>query len=247
MPGTLWTLRAVIRGISHAKASDVDVLLVAPSGDKVELMGAVCGPGPFTGQTFTFDDHAASPIPSTGPCGSGTYRPNATPLDTLLFPPPAPGPPYGLILASLNGSPVNGIWKLFTQDTSAANAGTIGGWSLELLPHVSCAGAPATDPADVGTAGNDVLTGTPGPDQMLGLGGNDKIKGLGGGDIICGGDGKDTLIGGPGKDTLYGGAGKDLLKGKGGKDKIKGQSGSDTCIGGEQPDVAKSCEKKKSV
>jgi Ca2+-binding RTX toxin-like protein len=240
LPDGVTTARAVLRGLSHADAGDIDVLLVGPAGQNTLLMHAVCG-GAQTSRTLTFADAASSSLPQSGPCPSGTYKPTISPFDGILFPPNAPPGPYSEKMSVFNGGPSNGTWRIFVNDTNLGMGGGTGvisgGWSIELAAG-SCAGKSATEPHLVGTAGNDVLTGTNGPDVMLGLGGKDTIKGLGGNDVICGGDGKDTLIGG---------AGKDLLRGEGGKDQLKGQGGKDTCVGGPKADTAKACEKEKSV
>jgi Ca2+-binding RTX toxin-like protein len=100
----------------------------------------------------------------------------------------------------------------------------------------ACGGQQATI---VGTAGNDVLTGTPGNDVIAALDGNDTVVASGGDDVVCGGNGNDILKGGAGKDKLLGEAGKDTLKGGGGT--------KDVCKGGPGPDIARKCEKVRSL
>jgi RTX calcium-binding nonapeptide repeat (4 copies) len=247
LPGTVVKARVTLSGISHPEGDDIDVLLAGPGGQRTTLMGAVCGPGPLSG-TLVFDD-AAAPIPAAGPCPTGTYSPNNVPqMDSLQFPSPAPPMPYALALSTFNGSSPNGSWRLFVLDIESPNNGSIaGGWSLDLLPAVSCAGKAAALGANVGTPGNDLPTGTSGPDVMLGLSGNDEISGLGGNDVVCGGEGDDKLRGGAGRDLLRGEAGKDKLNGGGARDALKGGGGRDNCIGGGKSDTAKSCEKRKSI
>ena len=213
-------------------------------------MSDACGASGLTSETFTFDDAAPAPLTvSNASCvgKSGVYKPTDGPPADFFYLPAPPGP-YPAALSALIGAPANGVWQLFVVDDGPGDDGSIaGGWSLELLPDARCAGRPATQAANVGTAGDDVLAGTPGPDVMLGLGGNDEISGLGGNDVICGGEGDDKLRGGTGRDLLRGEAGKDKLKGGGAKDALKGGGGRDNCIGGGKPDTAKSCEKQKSI
>jgi hypothetical protein len=241
LPGTVAKATVTLHGVFHNLPEEIDALLVGPGGQKELLISDACGgvTTPLTGQTFVFDD-AGSPLAAAGPCGSGTYRPtNYGSPDPFI--PPAPAPPYNTALSDYNGGPVNGLWQLFVFDDGpggGVNNPISGGWSLELLPNVQCAGATATRAASVGTAGDDVLIGTQGPDVMLGLGGNDTIQGLAGKDVECGGLGRDKLVGGDGKDRLLG---------EGGKDALKGGNGRDTCKGGAKPDTAKSCEKQKSI
>jgi Ca2+-binding RTX toxin-like protein len=248
LSGPVNDVNVTIRSFSHTCMSDVDFLLVGPGGANTLLLSraggdAGCSPD-AVGITITLDDEAAT----TYPCNqsiSGTFRPTDAPPgssctpDDEPFPAPAPAPPYPVALSSLDGGAPNGTWNLFVNDVFSGDIGSVtGGWSLDLLPSVSCAQKPATLAANVGTAGDDLLTGTPGPDIMLGLGGNDRILGLAGNDVICGGLGNDKLLAGPGKD---------FLRGEGGRDKLKGQGGKDNCIGGGKPDTAKSCEKQKSI
>lgn len=108
-----------------------------------------------------------------------------------------------------------------TDDTVANNDPS---WRPLLASEVAPSGGPI-----YGTPGNDVLQGTPGDDVIYALGGNDVVYGNGGDDVI---------YGGPGKDKLYGMDGNDKLKGGGGVDK---------CVGGTGKDVAKKCEKVRSV
>jgi len=238
LPPTLTKIRVTLRGISHTEPGDIDALLVGPSGRKELFMSDSCAGSPLDAVSLMFED-GAPVLPQTGPCAPAVYgSTNYTGSD--IFPAPAPGPPYLSALRQFAGEPSNGTWRLFiNDDSSAGGVGTIGGgWRLEVLPAVTCAGHAATEYANVGSSGNDVITGTPGPDVLFGLGGDDTINGLGGKDVICGGDGNDLLLGGPGKD---------LLRGEGGRDKLKGQGGRDTCVGGSLPDKAKACEKTKSI
>jgi Ca2+-binding RTX toxin-like protein len=120
-------------------------------------------------------------------------------------------------------------------------------------PNGRCAGRTATQ---TGTAGPDVITGTQGPDVIAALGGNDLVRGLGGSDLICGdagrdrlsgGKGKDRLLGLAGRDRLAGGKGRDMLKGGGGKDSLSGGAQGDVCVGGPGKDLAKACERGRSI
>jgi RTX calcium-binding nonapeptide repeat (4 copies) len=244
LPGTVADVNVTLNGLFHTCFSDVWFVVVGPGGQKSLLMshaGSSCGNDPPGPVTITFDDEATTPYPCDA-APSGTFKPVA---DACVFnedvdlPAPAPTGPYPAVLSAQDGGSPNGNWNLFVYDQYTGDQGPInGGWSLDLLPTVSCAGRPATISALVGTAGNDVLVGTPGPDVMIGLGGNDAIHGLGGKDVICGGAGDDRLFGGPGKD---------LLRGEAGRDRLNGQGGKDSCVGGPKPDKPSSCEKQKSI
>ncbi len=226
-----WKVRVSLHGLFHDYPWDVKVVLQGPSGATVLLMAERCGGGgaEFTGQTYVFDD-AAGQLPKLGPCTGGSYSASYSAGDAFP-PPPAPQPNTAGHLFEASIPPV-GAWGLWLYDDAAGQSGTLaGGWSLDIMPRVSCA-KKVTDKALVGSLGDDRLVGTPGADIMVGLGGDDLIKGLGGNDKICGGDGRDTLKGGAGSDRLYGQAGRDRLL---------GQAGRDACLG-IKSEKAKSCE-----
>jgi Ca2+-binding RTX toxin-like protein len=244
LPGTVVRARVTLNGVNHAIPEDIDVLLVGPTGAKTFLMSDVCGniaEGDLAGHVFTFDDAAGAQLPSEAQCSSGTFRPtNFDDSDGTDVFPTLNGPPVGPYAATLSvfaGTAPNGTWQLFVRDDKTVGTGSIaGGWSLDLLPSVTCGGKQATI---AGTAANDTLVGTAGADVMVGLGGNDTMSGLGGNDTMCGGDGNDKLNGGSGKDKLFGERGKDKLKGGGGS--------KDKCIGGPKKDKASSCETERSI
>lgn len=231
LPGSVVKVTATLRGLTHGFPRDVDVLLAGPTGAKSLLISDVCGTAasPFSAASLTFDDAGTTIVGDNTPCPTGTYKPADTNPASDAFPVPAPAGPYTAALSNFAGPSPNGVWQLFVRDDAGGAAGQLaGGWALDVLTDVTCAGQQATAPASLGTPGDDTLAGTPGNDVMNGLGGSDTINGLGGNDIVCGGAGNDTLRGGPGKDRLLGEAGKDKLKGNGGKDVCKGGAGRDT-------------------
>ncbi|MFN2612678.1 MAG: hypothetical protein ABR536_04830 [Solirubrobacterales bacterium] len=134
--GTVLKARVTLTGITHTYPQDIQVLLVGPTGLKTILWDEACGTAgtPLTGQTFTFDDAAATTLPFAGPCPSGTYKPTRPPaVTTQDFGAPAPAGPYPLALSTLNGATANGTWSLFVKDQGSGDVGSIaGGWSLDL-------------------------------------------------------------------------------------------------------------------
>ncbi|MFL5908747.1 MAG: hypothetical protein ACJ75Z_14270 [Solirubrobacterales bacterium] len=255
VPTTVVDVNVALTGLSHTCSGDLRFLLVSPGGQNTILLSTVgnsnCSAQDLVGGNITLDDEAPTAYPclsaaSDPAAPSGTFKPTAEAPTTTgpchgppePFPPPAPPAPYPVALSVFDGTSPNGTWSLFVFDQYGGDTGSLAGWSLDILPRVSCGGKAATVGKNVGTAGNDVIPGTPGPDVLIGLGGNDTINGLGGNDVICGGAGNDKLFGGPGKD---------LLRGEAGRDKLKGQGGKDTCVGGAKPDIAKACEKQNSI
>jgi hypothetical protein len=117
--------------ISHTYPDDLDILLVAPGGQKVLLMSDAGGGTGINNVTLTFDDAAASNLPDSSAIVSGTYKPTDFTTGDA-FPSPAPAGPYGTALSVFNGLNPNGTWSLYVMDDAAGDSGSIaGGWSLK--------------------------------------------------------------------------------------------------------------------
>ena len=135
-PGsTITKVTATLHGFGHTFPSDVDVLLVGPTGQSVVLMSDVGGGIDVSNLTLTFDD-AGAPLPGTGTLTSGTYRPTNLPPTDVFFS-PAPGGPYGSTLSAFNGTDPSGVWRLWVVDDTGIDGGQItGGWSLTFTPAI---------------------------------------------------------------------------------------------------------------
>lgn len=155
LTGAVTNVTATLTGVRHTFPSDLDVLLVGPSGQSVVLLADTGGGTDINNVNLTFSDAAATPVPS--PITSGTFRPTGTAFSQT--PPPVP-PPFGATLAIFNGTVPNGTWRLFTFDDfpPADNGAIAGGWSLDITTNGPTIASfePATGPA--GT--NVVITGT---------------------------------------------------------------------------------------
>ncbi len=122
---------ATFTNLTHSWPSDIDALLVAPSGQKTYLMAKCGGSTSITRQTLTFDD--AFPSLTGSQIVSGTYHPTSLAAAAPPFPVPAPPPPYYTNLSLFNGINPNGAWSLYVFDDSAFNTGAISnGWMLNL-------------------------------------------------------------------------------------------------------------------
>ncbi len=163
--GKISRVRVTLKGLTHAFPADVDVLLVAPTGQSVKILADTGGnAAPASPVTITFDDTAAELVPPAGPLTSGIFRPtDFAPADA--FPAPAPGGPAATSLSALNGIDPNGTWSLFVVDDLAGDAGAIsGGWSLDfLMASEFCSAAP------IGIFDNAVAAPYPVPIQVTGL------------------------------------------------------------------------------
>jgi subtilisin-like proprotein convertase family protein len=164
-------VRVTLKQISHTFPSDVDVLLVGPTGVKFTLMSDVIGGTDWTGQTYTFDDDAAAILPSSGaPPASGSFKPTNYGTGDA-FPAPAPAAPYldpatagtATLSGAFGGLNPNGTWNLYVVDDAGTDIGTFaGGWDLTLVSTQSVCNAqtcsitcPAniTVPADISGTG----------------------------------------------------------------------------------------------
>lgn len=138
-----------VNGLGHDWPDDVELLLVSPGGEKIQLMadnGGGSGPSgpaatipergvPVSGLSFTFDDSAPGTLPDSGVLTSGQFRPSDG-TGTPNFPAPAPAGPYGSQLDALDGlvgAAVNGNWSLYVDDDLAGDGGKLtGGWGLDI-------------------------------------------------------------------------------------------------------------------
>jgi hypothetical protein len=152
LPGAVTKVTVKFTGLSVSNLYDAAFLLVAPGGQKLDLMSDICAVG-----DITLDDAQGSFLLTTvcsSPSGSGTgsYKPTnpAAGCDTF--------PGFGMISLSdsagasseaafcgtqtgtgtlanhfngLSGSGLNGTWNMYAQNQAAPNAsGSITSWSI---------------------------------------------------------------------------------------------------------------------
>jgi subtilisin-like proprotein convertase family protein/thiol-disulfide isomerase/thioredoxin len=103
--------------ITHAQDSDLDVILVAPTGKEVKLAARVGGTGNDFGtscsKTTTFDSGAKTAITQGSAPFVGTFRPTEA-------------------LTGFAGLPANGQWQLKAIDNVVSKVGQINCWSLSI-------------------------------------------------------------------------------------------------------------------
>lgn len=154
-------ITVTLRNITHTYPSDIDVLLVSPSGRKFIVMSDVIGGTDFSGQTYTFDDAAANVIASSGtPPATGSYRPTNYGTDEA-FTAPAPAAPYlspasggsETLTSAFGGENPNGTWSLYVLDDANGDIGQFaGGWTVSIRQaSYQCSLAPTA--ADVSASG----------------------------------------------------------------------------------------------
>jgi subtilisin-like proprotein convertase family protein len=152
-PGKVSRVRVTLSHVFHTCLNDLDVMLVAPSGQSVVLMSDVGGcDGMASGVSLTFDDYAPGALsPGATPTGAFTGRPvNNTVGDP--FAAPAPVPSGATSLSAFEGTDPNGAWKLYVVDDAGGDTGFISGWALDLVTSTQvCNTSPVTIP-DSGAA-----------------------------------------------------------------------------------------------
>ena len=135
-----------LNGFSHDSPSDVNILLIGPTGLTALLM-ADCGGQDLldpsvTNLTLTFDDNSIYLLPINDVLYSGTFQPGANPARPLFdLPPPAPAGNSNADtdLSLFGNTDPDGTWSLFIVDdaSTAGITGSIsGGWSLSISTGV---------------------------------------------------------------------------------------------------------------
>jgi subtilisin-like proprotein convertase family protein len=127
-----------LNGLTHGGLDMLDLLLVAPGGQKALLMSDAGGTPTLSGDAsnanVTFDDEAAGTIPNSWlNLPTGSYRPvNYDDGGTDTFPGvDTTGAVTGLSV--FDGTDPNGTWKLYVVEDAVGGGGEIArGWSLRL-------------------------------------------------------------------------------------------------------------------
>ena len=135
LSGTPLKVTVTLDGLTHGALSDVDMMLVAPNGERTIIFSDIGGNRPVSGLVLTLDDEASVSLPTDAAPVSGTYRPrNSLVLD--LFPAPAPLPNQQAIKQDLNFKNIdpNGAWSLYVFDDTSGSRGEIkNGWKLSIV------------------------------------------------------------------------------------------------------------------
>ncbi|MCC6322564.1 MAG: hypothetical protein IT438_14140 [Phycisphaerales bacterium] len=137
LEGTVQSVSVMLMNLTHTFPSDARFLLVGPQGQSC-LLASRCGSSRgVAGVNLVIDDNAANPLP-VGTLVSGSFRPTAClGTATLNFNAPAPAAPYGATLSVFNGAAPNGVWRLYVEDASPGDVGSLGGgWALVINGQV---------------------------------------------------------------------------------------------------------------
>ena len=141
LTGTITSLSVRLNGLTHTFPSDLDMLLVAPGGQRAMFMSDVGGGGDVSNLTLTFEDGA--PAPSTSQLVAGTFAPtDISPGDVMAA--PAPAGPYTSALSAFNGTNPNGTWSLYIVDDIGADSGSLTSFTLLMATTTTVADYQAT-------------------------------------------------------------------------------------------------------
>ncbi len=165
MKGNLTRVSVTLLNLAHTYATDLDVLLVSPSGRSILLLSDVSTGADFTNVTVTLDDEgkAFSNLPMT----AGVYRPtDLVAASDDVFPAPANTNLIVTTLAECAGFNPNGTWSLFVVDDQPGDTGLLKGWALSFTTvSNSCCSGSANQPPAVTSA--TILPAVPNTTQTL--------------------------------------------------------------------------------
>jgi uncharacterized delta-60 repeat protein/uncharacterized repeat protein (TIGR01451 family) len=154
LAGVVAKATVTLTNLSHTWPSDIDILVVSPTGQSSYLMAQCGGSYTINNVTLTFDDTVSNSLPQfpylpQSQIVSGTNHTTSYAVATPPFPPNlTPPPPYVTNLSAFTNINPNGTWSLYIIDDARGNAGSISnGWILNLTTAGVVPGA-----ADVGLA-----------------------------------------------------------------------------------------------
>jgi hypothetical protein len=131
--GRISDLDLSLLGFSHEVPDDVDVLLVAPDGTKVQVFSDAGGSNTVGSLDLTLDQDAATSLPDSNALTTGVFKPANYDPSGDTFAADAPAGPYDTSLDAFDGKDPNGIWKLYVMDDgTASGTGSINDWSLTI-------------------------------------------------------------------------------------------------------------------
>lgn len=149
--GTITKVTATVSNMTHFYPTEIDILLVGPSGDAVMLMSDAGWGAPINGVTIRYTDSAATAPPRIGQITSGDCLPSnwadddSNAQDFFPLPAPAATGTWSTNMFTFNGKNANGAWSLYVVDDTTGDGGLIaGGWSLSITTSTPVNDTPPT-------------------------------------------------------------------------------------------------------
>jgi subtilisin-like proprotein convertase family protein len=133
------SVKIMLKGLSHNRSADLDILLVSPSGTQTMLMSNVGGTNGVSNATLSFQQVDQQPpqsaaIPSNGAssCGPSNYGSVSQMPQVGPDPPRNHFGPYPANLSDVQYDNPNGRWKLYIYDKVLGMKGSLdSSWELE--------------------------------------------------------------------------------------------------------------------
>jgi subtilisin-like proprotein convertase family protein len=145
LTGTITDVDVRLNTLNHPFPSDLDVMLVGPTGQHVVLMSDAGGNVAVVDTTFVIDDEAPAPLPGAAQINTSRYQPTNYGAGDP-FPAPAPSASdAATALSAFDGTDPNGVWSLYVVDDTLMDSGSLkDGWSLSIDTSVTAQPYPST-------------------------------------------------------------------------------------------------------
>jgi bacillolysin len=158
--GNITSVQVEVRGLTHSRPDDIDMLLVGPGGSHALLMSDAGGTNAISAVDLIFSDSGVA-LPDSTTITTGVWRPTDYDTGSDAFSAPAPSGPYGSMLSAFDGLGPNGTWNLFVRDDSSPDGGSIASWCLQITTDAEP--PPTSTPTATVTPGGPTATPTSTP------------------------------------------------------------------------------------
>ncbi len=145
MAGNTTRVAITFTGLTDLRLSDLDFLLVSPTGAKYIFASDLVSTVPVEDRVYTFADDAAAAMSVFNYLQDASFKPTSGDGFSDAFPSPAPAGPYltptsNTFASAFNGVSPNGAWSLYAVDDTAVHVGSINdGWSLNITTDSTAA------------------------------------------------------------------------------------------------------------
>ncbi len=113
-----------LRGLTHGRPDDVDMLVVSPKGQCAKVLSDTGGDDAAREVDLILDDEASKPLPDSTQLTSGKFKPTNYEGEDE-FDNPAPEDCANTELSIFDGKKARGEWKLYVVDDMADFGGQI--------------------------------------------------------------------------------------------------------------------------
>lgn len=147
-PGNITNVVVTLKGVTHSRPSDLDILLVGPGGQHCELLSDAGNTPAVSGVDITISRTGRLLTPADLLTNGGTFAPVNFGSTLENFPAPGPGIVSNTDLGVFDGTSAVGTWSLFIIDDSsgpATTTGSIAGWTIRFNDPVHEAAQSGTE------------------------------------------------------------------------------------------------------